>query len=70
MVFLCDDTELRREMGRRTSGEPLAWLDVGERELSLFGSPTALRRVGSELMQLAEDAELADAGESESEAAA
>jgi hypothetical protein len=47
-----------------------AWLDVGEMELSLFGSPAALSRVAVELTRLAEDVELADGGERESEAAA
>jgi hypothetical protein len=66
-VFLHEGTELRADMGRRAPGEPAGWLEFGDGEFTLFGSPAALLGVGPELVRLAEDAAALGRGESELE---
>jgi hypothetical protein len=45
------------------AGEPVAWLNVGdEGELSLYGSPVAMRRLGEAAIGTAEAAEELAAG--------
>ena len=49
---LCDRPFVSR------SGEPFAWLDVGEdAELSVYGSPRAMRRLGEAVLAAADAAD-------------
>ena len=60
-VSLWEDTPLcSRPYISSTSGRPVAALDVGESEVAVFGSPSALRRLALEAVRAAEDAEELD----------
>jgi hypothetical protein len=57
-VAVTEDTRLRSEAFRSSwTGEPVGWLEVGEFELGLYGSPAALRRLALDAVRAAEDAE-------------
>jgi hypothetical protein len=57
-VAVREDTKLRSEAFRSAStGEPVGWLEVGEFEVGLYGSPAALRRLALDAVRAAEDAE-------------
>jgi hypothetical protein len=57
-VYVTDDVALDEHLVVRESGEPAAWLYLGERgDLGLWGSPGALRRVAAALVLVAERAE-------------
>jgi hypothetical protein len=57
-VAVREDTKLRSEAFLSSStGEPVGWLEVGEFELGLYGSPGALRRLALDAVRAAEDAE-------------
>jgi hypothetical protein len=57
-VWVREDSELREQSFVRESGEPWAWLDLGEdREVALYGSPAAMRRLGAAVMAAADVAE-------------
>jgi hypothetical protein len=59
-VYVREATPLRAQSFVRASGEPWAWLDVGgDAEVSLYGSPAAMRRLADELIEAADAAELA-----------
>jgi hypothetical protein len=59
-VYVRDGSPLAARAVVRESGEPWAWLDVGEAmEVSVYGSPAALRRLASELIEAAAIAERA-----------
>jgi hypothetical protein len=52
-------TAVRSLAFRATTGDAVAWLEVGDRsEVAIHGSPAALRRVALEAVRAAEDAEL------------
>jgi hypothetical protein len=55
-----DEVPLAGRAVVRGSGEPWAWLEIGDvGEVSLYGSPAALRRLASELVEAAVLAERA-----------
>src|SRR3954447_22897049 len=57
-MYVTDDVALDEHLVVRESGEPAAWLYLGERgDLGLWGSPGALRRVAAALVLVAERAE-------------
>jgi hypothetical protein len=57
-MYVPDDVALDEHLVVRESGEPAAWLYLGERgDLGLWGSPGALRRVAAALVLVAERAE-------------
>ena len=56
-VAVREDTRLRSEAFRSAAGEPVGWLEVGEFEVGLYGSPAALRRLALDAVRAAEDAE-------------
>jgi hypothetical protein len=57
-VYVRDESELREQSFVRESGEPWAWLDLGEdREVALYGSPAAMRRLGAAVIGAADAAE-------------
>jgi hypothetical protein len=60
VVHVGDEVALARRAVVRGSGEPWAWLEVGDvGEVSVYGSPAALRRLASELVEAAVLAERA-----------
>ena len=57
-VFVNEDTELRPDTHVSASGAVRGWLSVGEhREVSLWGSPSALSRLAIGLLGVANAAE-------------
>jgi hypothetical protein len=57
-VALREDTALcSQPLIQTCSGKPIAWLEVGEYEVGLHGSPAALRRLAQESVIAAEQAE-------------
>ena len=51
---VADDSPMQQHVFVSGSGDPIAWLDVGEdRELGLYGSPAALRRLAAGLLIVA-----------------
>jgi hypothetical protein len=57
-VYVQEGSVLRPDGMLRESGEPWGWLDVGEqREVAVFGSPGALRRLAAALVIAAEHGE-------------
>jgi hypothetical protein len=57
-VWVREEAELREQSFVRESGEPWAWLDLGEdREVVLYGSPAAMRRLGAAVIAAADTAE-------------
>jgi hypothetical protein len=59
-VYVREGSPLAARAVVRESGEPWGWLDVGEAvEVSVYGSPAALRRLASELVEAAAIAERA-----------
>jgi hypothetical protein len=54
VVHVCDEVPLAGRAVMRGSGEPWAWLEVGDvGEVSLYGSPEAVRRLASKLVEAA-----------------
>jgi hypothetical protein len=57
-VYVREDSPLHEHSFVRQSGEPWAWLDLGEhREASLYGSPAAMRRLAGAVIEAAVAAE-------------
>jgi hypothetical protein len=57
-VCLDDAAALRPHRFVSAAGEPVAWLNVGDaRELCVYGSPTAIRRLGEAAVTAADAAE-------------
>jgi hypothetical protein len=57
-VRLGEHSPLREQSFISESGELCAWLGVGaEGELSVYGSPAALRRLGTAMLAAADDAD-------------
>lgn len=57
-VRVGEDSPLRAQSFIDESGELCAWLDVGaEGEFSVYGSPAALRRLGTAMLAAADDAD-------------
>jgi hypothetical protein len=57
-VRVCERSQLREQSFLRESGEPWAWLYVGEHhEVSIYGPPAALRRLGAAVIAAADAAE-------------
>jgi hypothetical protein len=57
-VYVREESELRERSFVRESGEPWAWLDLGEDgEVSVYGSPAAMRRLGVAVIAAADVAE-------------
>jgi len=56
-VAVKEDTVLRPEAWVDINREPVAWLEVGDTEVGLFGSPAALRRLALDAVRAAEYAE-------------
>ena len=68
-VALTEDSPLRPEAFRSgATGEPVGWLEVGEFEVGVYGSPAALRRLSVCALAAAEHAD--ELGRSEVEQAA
>jgi hypothetical protein len=68
-VALTEDSPLRPEAFRSgATGEPVGWLEVGEFEVGVYGSPGALRRLSVCAQAAAEHAD--ELGRSEVEQAA
>ena len=68
-VALTEDSPLRPEAFRSgATGEPVGWLEVGEFEVGVYGSPAALRRLSVYALAAAEHAD--ELGRSEVEQAA
>jgi hypothetical protein len=63
-VRLWPDTTVSQRSFVGRSGDPVGWLDVGERnELGLYGSPDAVRRLAAALLIAADVADgLIDGG--------
>lgn len=58
MVLVREDTRLRsRPMRDDESGEIIAWLEVGENEIAVWGKPQTLRRLAREAVVAAQEAE-------------
>jgi hypothetical protein len=57
-VHVREDSPLHEKPSMRQSGEPWAWLDLGEfREVALYGSPVAMRRLAGAVIAAAAAAE-------------
>jgi hypothetical protein len=57
-VYVREQSELCEQSFVRESGEPWAWLDLGEdREVSVYGSPAAMRRLAAAVTAAADVAE-------------
>jgi hypothetical protein len=57
-VRVREDSELREQSFVRECGEPWAWLDLGEdREVSVYGSPAAMRRLAAAVIAAADVAD-------------
>jgi hypothetical protein len=57
-VSVSEDSLMRAEAFRsRATGEPIGWLELGETDVGLFGSPGALRRLSAGALAAAEHAE-------------
>jgi hypothetical protein len=57
-VWVREDSELCEQSFVRECGEPWAWLDVGEdREVSVYGSPAAMRRLAAAVIAAADVAD-------------
>jgi hypothetical protein len=57
-LYVRDELALRPEPFVRQSGEPWAWLEVGESaEVSVYGSPAAMRRFAAAVIAAAAAAE-------------
>jgi hypothetical protein len=57
-VYVRERSQLDEQSFVRESGEPWAWLDVGEnREVSIYGPPAAMRRLGAAVTAAADAAE-------------
>jgi len=58
MLLLREDTPLcSRPLVEDNSGEVIAWLEVGDREVAVWGTPVTLRRFAREAVVAAKDAE-------------
>jgi hypothetical protein len=58
MLLLQEDTPLcSRPFVEDNSGEVIAWLEVGDREVAVWGTPVTLRRLAREAVVAAEEAE-------------
>jgi hypothetical protein len=63
-VWVREGSELCEQSFVRESGEPWAWLDVGEdREVSLYGPPAAMRRLAAAVNAAADAADALCRGE-------
>jgi hypothetical protein len=57
-VHVREQSELREQSFVRETGEPLAWLYVGENaEVSLYGPPAGMRRLAAAVIAAADTAE-------------
>ena len=57
-VAVKEDSRLRPEAFRCTvTGDPVGWLEVGDTEVGVYGSPAALRRFSASVLAAAEHAE-------------
>jgi len=56
-VALREDTVLRTDAWVDITGTSIAWLEVGDTEVGLFGSARALRRLALDAVRAAERAE-------------
>jgi hypothetical protein len=57
-VAVREDSPLRPEAFRSTAtGDPVGWLEVGDTEVGMYGSPAALRRFSASVLAAAEHAE-------------
>jgi hypothetical protein len=57
-LWVREDSELREQSFVRECGEPWAWLDLGEnREVAVYGSPAAMRRLAAAVIAAADAAE-------------
>jgi len=56
-VALREDTVLCADAWIDITGRPIAWLEIGDTEVGLFGSATALRRLALDAVRAAERAE-------------
>jgi len=57
-VAVREDSRLRPEAFRSTvTGDPVGWLEVGDTEVGVYGSPAALRRFSASVLEAAEHAE-------------
>lgn len=64
------DCELRAQAFRSTgTGEPVGWLEVGDTEVGIYGSPAELRRLSASVLAAAEHAEELGRSETRLEAA-
>jgi hypothetical protein len=53
-----EGSPVRQHVSVNRSGDPVGWLDVGEDgELSVYGSPGALRRLAAALLITADEAD-------------
>ena len=58
MLLLREDTPLcSRPLLEDNSGEVIAWLEVGDHEVAVWGSPVTLRRLAREAVVAADEAD-------------
>ncbi len=68
-VWVREDSELREQSFVRECGEPWAWLDLGEdREVAVYGSPAAMRRLAAAVIAAADVADGLPEGREHAEA--
>jgi hypothetical protein len=68
-VWVREDSELREQSFVRECGEPWAWLDLGEdREVAVYGSPAAMRRLAAAVIAAADVADGLPEGRERAEA--
>jgi len=66
-----EGSRLRQQVFVSRSGDPVGWLDVGEDgELSVYGSPEALRRLAAALLLAADAADELEHGSDDAARAA
>jgi hypothetical protein len=57
-MAVSQECELRAQAFRSTgTGEPVGWLEIGDVEVGIHGSPAELRRLSRAVLQAAEHAE-------------
>jgi hypothetical protein len=61
-VHVRERSELGEQSFVHESGEPCAWLELGDHEVVLYGSPAAMRRLGAAVLAAAEAADALCAG--------
>jgi hypothetical protein len=56
-VYVREDSRLGEHPFVRDSGEPCAWLEIGDHEVGVWGSPPAMRRLAAAVSAAADAAD-------------